>query len=89
MTKPNSTLYLDDPEEGLSRDTSPPRFVQLAADDFYYNGSDDFSPFGSDDAHDTLSALQDWYRTPSGKRSGHPAAQPPVVLAWEHDTFQA
>jgi len=59
MTKPNSTLYLDDPEEGLSRDTSHPRFVQLAADDFYYNGSDDFSPFGSDDAHDALSALQD------------------------------
>jgi len=66
----STVYYFDDPEEGLSRDTSHPRFVQLAADDFYYDVCDDFSPFGSDDGHDTLSALEDWYRTPCEGRKG-------------------
>lgn len=56
------TLYFDDPEEGLDRATSHPAFVQLAQDDFYFDGADDFSPFGSDDGFDTLAALEDWYR---------------------------
>lgn len=54
--------HFDDPEEGLSRQTSHPRFVALASEDFYYDGCDDFSPFGSDDGHDVLSDLEDWYR---------------------------
>ena len=56
------TLYFDDPEEGLDRATSHPAFVQLAQDDFYYDQADDFSPFGSDDGHDTLRDLEDWFR---------------------------
>ena len=59
MTK---TLYFDDPEGGVARATSHPAFVRAAPDDFYYDCGDDFSPFGSDDGHDTLQALQDWYR---------------------------
>ena len=62
-------LYFDDPEEGLDRATSHPAFMQLAPEDFYYDQADDFSPFGSDDGHDTLSALQDWYR-----EGAHPSA---------------
>ena len=64
-----TTLYFDDPEEGLDRATSHPAFMQLAPEDFYYDQADDFSPFGSDDGHDTLSALQDWYR-----EGAHPSA---------------
>ncbi len=59
---PKSDLYFDDEDEGLARETSHPGFVALAADDFYYDVTDDFSPFGSDDGHDALSALQQWYR---------------------------
>ena len=59
MTK---TLYFDDPEDGVARATSHPAFVRAAPQDFYYDCGDDFSPFGNDDGHDTLSGLQDWYR---------------------------
>lgn len=58
----NEVRYLDDSEQGVARETSHPRFVALALDDFYYDVGDDFSPFGSDDGNDTLSALEDWYR---------------------------
>ncbi|MCC4104747.1 hypothetical protein [Serratia ureilytica] len=54
--------YYDDREKGLTRETSSPRFVSLASDDFYYSESDDFSPFGNDDGNDTLRALEIWYR---------------------------
>ena len=59
-------LHFDDPEEGLARETSHPRFVQLAGEDFYYDQADDFSPFGNDDGSDTLAALEDWYRDEGG-----------------------
>lgn len=59
-------LHFDDPEEGLARETSHPRFVQLAGEDFYYDVGDDFSPFGNDDGSDTLAALEDWYRDEGG-----------------------
>lgn len=54
--------YFFDYEEGMNRANCHPRFAALAPDDFYHDGCDDFSPFGSDTGHDTLSALQDWYR---------------------------
>ena len=54
--------YFDDPDEGISRETSHPRFRELAADDFFYDCTDDFSPFGNDDGADTLYNLEDWYR---------------------------
>ncbi len=54
--------YFDDPEVGPSRESSHPRYVELAPDEFYYDCCDAFSPFGSDDGHDTLSSLEEWYR---------------------------
>jgi uncharacterized protein YfeS len=54
--------YLSDPDDGHSRETSHPRFLELAPEAFYYDGTDDFSPFGSDDGFDTLAGLEDWYR---------------------------
>lgn len=74
--------HFDDPEEGLARETSHPRFVTLAADDFYYDQADDFSPFGSDDGNDTLSSLEDWYR--DGGKNGKVAGFLKAMLAdWD------
>lgn len=58
----HTSWFFDDPDEGLARSTSHPTFVRIAPDDFYYDCTDDFSPFGSDDGNDTLAALQDWYQ---------------------------
>lgn len=54
--------YFDDPETGPARATCHPRFLELARDDFYYDCTDDFSPFGNDDGADTLYNLEDHYR---------------------------
>ncbi len=54
--------YCDD-EVGLARETSHPNFRSIASDDFYYDVTDDFSPFGNDDGSDTLMSLQDWYQS--------------------------
>ena len=55
--------YFDDEETGLSPETSHPTFVALCADDdFVYDCTNDFSPFGSDAGADTLAALDDWFR---------------------------
>ncbi|MFF2276659.1 hypothetical protein [Agromyces sp. NPDC058126] len=54
-------LHLDDPDEGLSPVTSHARFTELAPPEFFDEG-DDFAPFGSDDGHDTLRGLEDFYR---------------------------
>lgn len=65
----STSVYFDDPDEGLSPSTSHPAFVRVAADGFYYDCGDDFSPFGNDDGSDTLAALQDWYQQQAeGKR---------------------
>src|SRR5258706_10296168 len=56
-------LYYDDPEgEGPSRENSNPNFGKALTDEFYYDCTDEFSPFGNDDGADTLSTLEDWYR---------------------------
>lgn len=57
-----SDQYFDDLDIGLARETSHPRFVALAQDDFYYDCGDDFSPFGNDDGADTLSSLEELYQ---------------------------
>jgi uncharacterized protein YfeS len=54
--------FYDDDEIGLARETSHPNFVAIASEDFYYDTTDDFSPFGNDDGSDTLSCLQEWYQ---------------------------
>ena len=57
-----NAYYFDDDEEGLARETSHPFFVEHATADFYYDGCDDFSPFGNDSGHDTLASLEEWYQ---------------------------
>jgi uncharacterized protein YfeS len=54
--------YYDNEDIGVSRETSHPNFVALAPEDFYYDATDDFGPFGSDDGNDTLSGLEEWYQ---------------------------
>jgi uncharacterized protein YfeS len=62
-------FYFDDPEgAGPSRETAHPNFVKVLTEDFYYDCTDEFSPFGNDDGADTLYNLEDWYRE-NGKLS--------------------
>jgi uncharacterized protein YfeS len=58
----DGTLYFDDSEEGLARETSHPFFVEHTVADFYYDSADDFSPFGNDSGNDTLRDLEEWYQ---------------------------
>ena len=53
-------LYIDDEEQGLAPETSHPRFVAVAREDFWYDCADDFSPFGNDTGNDTLRYLEEW-----------------------------
>jgi uncharacterized protein YfeS len=56
-------LYFDDAEgEGPSRETSHPNFVTTLTEEFYYDCTDEFSPFGNDDGADTLESLEEWYQ---------------------------
>jgi len=56
-----AAYYFDDPEEGITRETSHPFFVSHATADFYYDLGDEFSPFGNDAGADMLFHLQDWF----------------------------
>lgn len=72
-------FYYDDPEgDGLSPKTSHPRFVKLAIAEFYYDCTDDFSPFGNDDGADILYELEDWFREHKGKGN---------IIEWLFDTI--
>jgi uncharacterized protein YfeS len=55
-------LYLDDPEEGLSPDTSHPEFVRICEDELFYDCTNDLAPFGNDEGADVFMELEDWYR---------------------------
>ena len=56
-------FYFDDQEgAGPSRENSHPNFVKVLTDEFYYDCTDEFSPFGNDDGADTLFNLEDWYK---------------------------
>lgn len=55
--------YFDSEDEGPARETSHPAFVQAMTADFYYDCTDDFSPFGNDEGADLLYQLEDWYRS--------------------------
>jgi len=62
-------FYFDDQEgEGPSKETSHPNFVKALTAKFYYDSTDEFSPFGNDDGADTLFNLEDWYKE-NGKLS--------------------
>ena len=47
-------LYFDDDEIGIHPLTSHPNFRKAFTDEFYYNCTEEASPFGSDDGSDTL-----------------------------------
>ncbi|MGW2090634.1 hypothetical protein [Promicromonospora sukumoe] len=53
-------IYVDDYDDGLAPETSHPTFVAVAPESFY-DGADEFAPFGNDAGHDILGALADWY----------------------------
>jgi len=49
--------YFDSEEIGLNPKTSHPNFIQHFKDDFYYDCSDEETPFGNDNGADTLDEL--------------------------------
>ncbi|MET7637274.1 hypothetical protein [Streptomyces sp. NPDC005438] len=57
--------FLDDPDEGLSPSTSHPAFVAVAPP-WCFDEGDPSAPFGSDDGHDTLRDLEEWYASGGG-----------------------
>jgi uncharacterized protein YfeS len=60
--------YYDDPEgDALAKETSHPKFVKNLEAEFYYNCTDDFSPFGNDDGSDLLYNLEEFYQAKKGK----------------------
>jgi uncharacterized protein YfeS len=65
MTTQN--FYYDDSEIGPAKKTSHPNFVKNLPDEFYYDCTEEFSPFGNDDGADLLYNLEDWYRETKGK----------------------
>jgi uncharacterized protein YfeS len=60
-------FYIDDPEVGLDPETSHPKFNQVVKEEFYFDCTDEFSPFGNDEGADTLSELEEWYQETKGK----------------------
>lgn len=52
--------YFDDEEIGLARKTSHPKFNEIIEDEFYYDLTDDFSPFGNDTGAEILLELSEW-----------------------------
>ena len=61
-------FYFDDPEgDALDPKTSHPNFVKNMTEEFYYDCTDDFSPFGNDDGSDLLYSLEEWYQEGKGK----------------------
>ena len=65
---PGQKFYYDDPEgDALAVETSHPNFVTLLTSPFYYDCTDNFSPFGNDDGADLLYQLEEWYQEKNGK----------------------
>ena len=58
----NKHLYFDNEEVGLHPLTSHPHFRNYFSDEIYYNSVDEQAPFGSDEGHDALMALQEVLR---------------------------
>jgi len=56
---PMMHIYLDDPEVGLHRLTSHPKFREHFTDDLYYDCTDEFAPFGSDEGDTSLREVED------------------------------
>ncbi len=70
-------LYFNE-DEGPSRETSHPTFVKTLTAEFYYDCTDEFSPFGNDDGSDQLYNLEGWYRDNKGESN---------IVKWLHKTI--
>ncbi|MBS1636911.1 MAG: hypothetical protein JST26_13420 [Bacteroidetes bacterium] len=65
---PGKKFYYDDPEgDALTKETSHPKFVENMIAGFYYDCTNDFSPFGNDDGADLLFNLEEFYQEKKGK----------------------
>jgi uncharacterized protein YfeS len=76
-------LYFSDKEEEedtLTLENSHPNFVKFLTSEFYYDCTDEFSPFGNDDGCDQLYNLEDWYRDKKGENN---------IVKWLHKTINA
>jgi uncharacterized protein YfeS len=76
-------LYFSDKEEKedtLALENSHPNFVKLLRAEFYYDCTDERSPFGNDDGSDQLYNLEDWYRDKKGESN---------IIKWLHKTINA
>lgn len=60
-------FYFDSDEEGPAIETSHPNFNAIVKEEFYYDCTDDFSPFGNDDGADALASLEEWYQETRGR----------------------
>ena len=56
---PNTHIYLNDPEVGLHRLTSHPKFREHFTDELYYDCTDEFAPFGSDEGDTSLYEVEE------------------------------
>ncbi|MCL2378655.1 MAG: WGR domain-containing protein [Defluviitaleaceae bacterium] len=61
---PDNHFYFDDKdyELGLHRLTSHPKFREHFSHDLYYDCTDEFAPFGSDEGSDTLDMISEYVR---------------------------
>jgi uncharacterized protein YfeS len=76
-------LYFSDKEEEedtLTLENCHPNFVDLLRSVFYYDCTDEFSPFGNDDGSDQLYNLEDWYRDNKGEKS---------IVKWLYKTINS
>ena len=72
-------FYFDSPDGGvLARETSHPHFTTNMTAAFYYDCTNDFSPFGNDDGADLLAKLEEFYQETKGKDS---------ITKWLFDTI--
>ena len=67
---PNTHIYLNDPEVGLHPLTSHPKFREHFSDGLYYDCTDEFAPFGSDEGDTSLYEVEDDLRRAVKKGTG-------------------
>lgn len=72
--------FTDKDDDGSILENYHPNFVKSLTAPFYYDFTDEFSPFGNDEGSDQLHNLEDWYRDHHGESN---------VLRWLHKTINA
>jgi uncharacterized protein YfeS len=78
---PSQKLYFSDKEEEtLTLENCHPNFVNLLRSVFYYDCTDEYSPFGNDDGSDQLYNLESWYRDNKGEKN---------VIKWLYKTINS